>query len=232
MVDEVALGSVAPWQTGDYDVRPAGEAPQATRARVVGYGASRVTHGRRRSRSSTDLRFVRAGVVTPEDRRGLRGFVNHVLPVARKYRPAPRLYPRGIIGPVSGAAKSGICRWCGLPIADGKRKRWHQSCVHWYMAARGQTVNNLAPLLERPVVPPTACALCGSATAEECDHLVALAVAARQGVRQWVRAHQPSNLRWLCHECHAGKTGEDRRLMSRLDKAARTAADGHVPLGL
>ena len=169
--------------------------------------------------------------VTPEDRRGLRGFVIHVLPVARNYRPAPRFYPRGVIGSFGGVEKRGTCRWCRHPIDDGPRKLWHKSCVRWYMAARGKTVNSLAEFSERPIVPPTACALCGSAEAEECDHLVALAVAARQGIREWVRAHQPSNLRWLCHECHAVKTGEDRRLMSRLDKAARKAADGHVPLG-
>ena len=51
----------------------------------------------------------------------------------------------------------------------------------------------------------------------ELDHTLALKVAARQGIRQYVRALLPDNLRWLCHACHATKTREDRVKMSLLD---------------
>ena len=62
----------------------------------------------------------------------------------------------------------------------------------------------------------------------EIDHKVALALAHEHreiGDRQWWRAWMPINLRVLCHDCHAKKSGEERREINRLRKARKVLAD-------
>ena len=55
------------------------------------------------------------------------------------------------------------------------------------------------------------------ATRFELDHRDALSVAWASGdERRLMRALALGNLRWLCHACHAAKTGEDRRMMTSL----------------
>ena len=51
----------------------------------------------------------------------------------------------------------------------------------------------------------------------ELDHHDALSVAWASGSeRRLMRTLTLSNLRWLCHQCHATKTGQDRRRMKNL----------------
>ena len=51
----------------------------------------------------------------------------------------------------------------------------------------------------------------------ELDHRDALSVAWASGSqRRLIRALTLPNLRWLCHQCHATKTGQDRRRMRNL----------------
>ena len=55
------------------------------------------------------------------------------------------------------------------------------------------------------------------ATRFELDHRDALSVAWASGdERRLMRALALGNLRWLCHACHAAKTGDDRRMMASL----------------
>ena len=64
-----------------------------------------------------------------------------------------------------------------------------------------------------------ACFQCGKIGFFELDHRTALSVAReyrRMGQRGWWKAWTLSNLRWLCHSCHAIKTGHDRKLLARL----------------
>lgn len=57
----------------------------------------------------------------------------------------------------------------------------------------------------------------GKLRALELDHADALSVAWASGDEgRMVRALTLENLRWLCHDCHKVKTGEDRRRMRNL----------------
>ena len=100
-----------------------------------------------------------------------------------------------------------ICRWCTRPTAKGTV--WHRPCVCAYFAAVGN------PQLREVVGPPVACP-CGQ-PGQELDHIDALGLAsASRDVHRYRGALSFSNLRWLCHRCHAVKTGDDRRRLRRL----------------
>ena len=49
---------------------------------------------------------------------------------------------------------------------------------------------------------------------EELDHRVPIMLAARRGLRDYVRAFLLSNLQWLCRECHRRKTAGDTRAIA------------------
>ena len=151
--------------------------------------------------------------------RGLRGVVRYVLPRVREYTP-------GVLGRnpcltlhVRPGASYGRCLWCGLPAVNPRSNRpirWHPGCAKWYAVARGKTAYYAADGLVDWVLARQPCH-CGAA-GSELDHIVAIGVAARQGVREYVRAFDPDrNLQWLCHAHHATKTAEDRRTMARMD---------------
>ena len=127
-------------------------------------------------------------------------------------------------GPLYGkgayAKLGGRCRWCRQPIGEKGRRAWHEQCVVAYWAATGNqsgVVNRLwAQYLEtHDDYPP--CDGCRDARGRELDHRDALSVAWASGdERRLMRALSLGNLQWLCHDCHAAKTGRDRGLMRDL----------------
>lgn len=130
------------------------------------------------------------------------------------------------------------CVWCCEPLT-GRARSWHPECVKAYLVATGAVrFAGGYPY----VIEPGRCADCGRDPIEEdgvgddgvtrrdpnwlmgiygfeVDHRIALSVAhelRRAGDRRWWWAWTVRNLRWLCHECHAKKTGADRRTLARL----------------
>ena len=93
--------------------------------------------------------------------------------------------------------------------------RYRQTVRHFQARAaqrRGEDID--VP----PAPEPELCVECGEAGSET-DHHLALSVAHEHrllGDTRWWRAWTPSNLRPLCHGCHATKTGSDRRELARL----------------
>ena len=83
--------------------------------------------------------------MTPETYRGLRGIVLHVVPYMRDRYPDWRdQYPdssiRRIIPALDSRKWRTTCKWCELPTParpTGRHWWWHESCIHWYLAARG-----------------------------------------------------------------------------------------------
>ena len=110
-------------------------------------------------------------------------------------------------GPTS---ERGFCRWCDEPC-ETRRHLWHPECVVYYFAALARLV-----AFDEHWMPPTDCP-CGKPGAE-LDHRLALAVAWHLGERAWLRAHLPSNLQWLCRDCHRRKTAEDRAMIAGLKR--------------
>ena len=158
------------------------------------------------------------------DYRGLRGVVRWVLPAIRDRWP-----PQDHRDPIRRSwtqapfrfigSKYGECRWCGTEaVSDkGRKLAWHNSpnggCFRYFAAVRcmGPVTAGKYP---KPLYPVTSCAECGESPGKELDHQVALGVALKDGPRAYVRALLPTNLRWLCHDCHVRKTAEDRRMMT------------------
>ena len=113
------------------------------------------------------------------------------------------------------------CAWCGEPLS-GRARSCHPECVKWYMAGTGVTrMAGGGPYL----IDPGPCDICGAAFPAhgermfEVDHRTALSVAREMQLDddpRWWRAWAVSNLRWLCHECHATKTGADRRRLAKM----------------
>ena len=149
--------------------------------------------------------------------RGLRGMVIHLVP--RAERLCRNGVPTGRTILVNahqlGRAPQGRCVWCRQPV-DGRRRRWHISCVRWFRISIGRYDTPIAHGWLQPVVPKGPCP-CGEPGAE-LDHIVPCRLAARQGKRPFVRAFLPENLQWLCRGCHKRKTAADRRAMAQLDR--------------
>ena len=123
------------------------------------------------------------------------------------------------------AALNKRCRWCKRPVDEKRRRVWHEACWPAYWAATGNQSRLVAAMMDSqqrdPGASPPTCELCGQpndrARRLELDHRDALSVAWASGdQRRLLRALTLANLRWLCHECHAAKTGDDRRRMSNL----------------
>lgn len=135
-----------------------------------------------------------------------RGLVRHVTP---EHAVRGRVQ-RGI--PTFGRMRSfdGICRWCGQPIEEGRRAVWHTPCLAAYWAATAAQHR-----LREIVGAPHACP-CGR-PGVQLDHTDALSLASASGdVRRYRRALSFSNLCWLCHDCHAAKSGKDRIALRRM----------------
>ena len=127
-----------------------------------------------------------------------------------------------------GQKFTGLCRWCELPVPPQKRTWCGVGCVRAYGMAQGlQRSADGSYLLSTPL--DTSCAECGLAGAWtndggrwpsfnlEIDHIVALSVAFYRGERDRLRAYTLDNLQWLCHNCHAVKTADDRRRLANLE---------------
>ena len=56
---------------------------------------------------------------------------------------------------------------------------------------------------------------------KEIDHRLAIAIAARLGVKEYCLAVSYTNLVWLCVDCHKTKTKEDRRTLANLDRKTK-----------
>ena len=161
---------------------------------------------RHRKRRAPRRRPTAAGEIhwTAADRmRQLRGLLRHVpatleAGVARRGIPTfPRL-----------RRYDGRCRWCGRPTSE--RTVWHPACVPAYWAATAQSSRLRRYFRRKPACP------CGQ-PGTELDHIDALSIASASGDRhRYVRALTLANLRWLCHACHAAKTGDDRRRLNDL----------------
>ena len=160
---------------------------------------------------------------SPSDRyRGLRGVVRHIRTVKRARAAVSSLGSR------PGEKRNwGVCKWCGLPIQEGRRL-WHFACTGYYYAfwaqpsgrgaiPTGEMVDVDTPY-GRTIQRPT-CPACGEAglTHFELDHILAIGVARRLGLRFYRRAYLPENLWWICERCHKAKTAFDRALMRSLD---------------
>ena len=118
-------------------------------------------------------------------------------------------------GRLWGSQHPGFCCWCKQPSRP--HRIWHDLCRKAHSAGMGKTVeqNTNDSLIQRN----NACFQCGKIGFFELDHRTALSVAReyqRMGHRGWWKAWTLSNLRWLCHSCHATKTGRDRKLLARL----------------
>ena len=156
--------------------------------------------------------LIRSDETRAERYRGLRGFVIHAIPAVREcsYGVVRAMRSREVCGPVSRHwPYPGVCWWCHERVENRRARKWHTRCLRYFFAARGITAQ-LAPWGEL-------CANGCGALGKQLDHHVAIGVAGRTSERELLRAFLPENLRWLCHACHAQKTGQDRREMNRLD---------------
>ena len=114
-----------------------------------------------------------------------------------------------------------ICRWCTRPTTKGTV--WHRPCACAYFAAVGN------PQLRAVVGLPTVCCPCGE-PGQEFDHRDSLALAsASRDVYRYRRALSFANLQWLCRDCHAAKTGDDRRQLSTLQQTGASLQPTGVP---
>ena len=109
------------------------------------------------------------------------------------------------------------CRWCGEPLKKYGYPMdigsMHGECEQWYLAYRGKTKDWSSGRYARE---PRNCEFidgsgwpCGG-LGQELDHIIAWGVALEQ---EWdedfLFAHTPGNLQWLCHKHHSDKTARD-----------------------
>ena len=134
-----------------------------------------------------------------------------------------------------------ICSWCWQPTDEPRRRYWHSECVIWNYAAKctltpyAAMKGRMMPEWEGPEHnaywkewADRCCAACGvradgnygrnwRAGADlEDEHELAISVAVELGRQAIMRAFCPGNLRYLCHDCHAAKTKQDRVILKYL----------------
>ena len=184
-------------------------------------------------------RLLPSPEMTPERYRGLRGVVRYIAgrPEHHNKRdPVGMNYSRGLAPP-----EWGVCRWCGLSVGRkrGRARRWHRSCYVWFRIGRGQIISTGETALpfgavefshshcdDHPESEGAAwcareiCQGCGKPSPGrlELDHIMAIALAHRLGEFFYRRAFSPTNLWWICRDCHLAKTKFDRMCMRRLDE--------------
>lgn len=137
----------------------------------------------------------------------------------RQYRGLLRHVPDDLDGTARRGIKpfarleryDGRCRWCGIAFTPAEgRRAWHPPCVAAYWFATAQS-SRLRRFLRKPM--PCPCGQPGT----ELDHIDALGLASASGDRhRYLQALTGANLRWLCHACHARKSGRDRRQLNAL----------------
>lgn len=101
-----------------------------------------------------------------------------------------------------GAGEMGVCDGCRAPLT-GRRRRWcSDECGERYFRDHSwQFARHHA--LDRD----GACVWCGDTSSLEVDHIEA----AKGSHAKHSCAHHVTNLRTLCHVCHAKRTAEQRR---------------------
>ena len=167
----------------------------------------------------------RRGVV-----REFRGVVRWAIRPHRE-NPTRRMYShRAAIGSTYGLPTRkdrppGSCAWCWTPKDPGQHTNanYHPDCVIIMTALKGIRETPYG----KPLVPRGLCE-CGE-EATELDHIVPLSIAVMDGLRVWIRAFMPSNLQWLCRECHRRKTSKDRADLARRRNGIVTAQPGYDP---
>ncbi|MCD6118632.1 HNH endonuclease [bacterium] len=107
----------------------------------------------------------------------------------------------------------GICRFCGEPTYEPRRRYWHKACVEEYLFITNPEHAKLTLIRERG----RRCEKCGRDTYPELDHIVPLALAPRE-LKYWQR----QNLQLLCHKCHVAKTTEDMRQINEAKQVGPT----------
>ena len=183
-------------------------------------------------------RLFPSPLMTPERYRGLRGVARFIAGRAEHHHkrdPVGMNYSRGLAAP-----EWGVCRWCGLSVERrrGRARRWHRSCYIWFRIGRGQILGTGETALpfgavefshshcDHPESEGAAwcareiCQGCGKPSPGrlELDHIMAIALAHRLGEFFYRRAFSPTNLWWICRDCHLAKTKFDRMCMRRLDE--------------
>ena len=116
-------------------------------------------------------------------------------------------------------ANGARCRWCRQVADEPRRRNWHSYCLPAYWAATGSHgwVAATLQIEARDRGETLVCEQCGDVARLELDHRDALSVAWASGDdRRLMRSLMLDNLGWLCHACHAVKTGQDRRRMNNL----------------
>ena len=164
--------------------------------------------------------------------RPLRGLLIHGLPTVEFRLKHGNHYCRDLIGSFMGKPHiMGTCIWCQREGTDRIKGWWHSECVTAHQLARGITAN----INGKPAIPRGPCANCEynneAATRlgrygdnpMELDHATPLALVwARRNVREILMAYTVWNLQWLCHDCHAKKTGWDMRQINQARKGQAT----------
>lgn len=163
-------------------------------------------------------------IVFDRDRyRGLRGLVKNVLRVWQEKIKDPYADHRTPTAGIGLGKNFEKCVWCGLPAINertGRKLKWHESCALYQSIASGAK-HYMVRLDDGSTRMKSVCArqtcVCG-AEGEEMDHILAIGVARRLGIRVYALAFLPENLWWLCHSCHSAKTSLDRAWMRDLDR--------------
>ena len=182
--------------------------------------------------------------LTTERYRGLRGLVRYLTEIPERKK--DRRNPIGRLGDIEperlGHWPWGTCKWCGMSAersVSGRPRKWHDSCLQYAFAAQGSP-SGAGAIRGEPVEIETPygfktrshrCPACGKAeyVNKELDHIMAIGVAWRLGLRFYRRAFLPENLWWICEPCHRAKTAFDRAFMRSLDNPV-TADEETTPI--
>ena len=159
--------------------------------------------------------------------RALRGTVRHVLPRVRSVKP---IYLGRRATPRIKCGTKGVCNWCGYECFWPNR--WHFYCRLWYWilgdgpsGAHGFYAKMKRSACWNYMCPRTPCVECGSTTELQVDHKIPIGYAARLSPRDYIRSFFPSNLQYLCAQCHRRKTIQDNIKLREL----RIEQDGVTP---
>ena len=156
--------------------------------------------------------------------RGMRGLV-------RRMNAGATVRGRQLVAPTAlfPQRRFRICSWCWGATDEPRRRYWHSECMIWTYAAKciltpyAAMKGRMMPEWEGPEHKAywkewgsQCCAACGSRDQLEIEHELAISVAVELGRRAIMRAFCPGNLRYLCHDCHAAKTRQDRIILKYL----------------
>ena len=180
--------------------------------------------------------------------RGMRGLVRR-MNAGAKVRGRQLVAPTGLFP----ERRFRICSWCWGATDEPRRRYWHSECMIWNSAAKctltpyAAMKGRLVPEYDGPEYAAyfdkwwdRCCATCGVRGAGygkkwdgryelEIEHELAISVAVELGRRAIMRAFCPGNLRYLCHDCHAAKTRQDRIILKYLRRGMGDPPAPRVP---